>query len=84
MRCVSHRCEAERVDGSRFCAVHRDFLTNLRTNLNEDARTRFRTPPGPLPTRQCDMPGCREPAKAREPYCVRHLQILERRVSSQT
>lgn len=83
MRCSSPNCPTDRAEGSRFCEFHRDILAHYRDEIAAGSRSRLRTPKRTkrLPKRECDMLGCQETAEPREPYCVLHLEILERRAS---
>jgi hypothetical protein len=78
MKCRSPHCPTDRVDGSRFCAYHRDLFAALAQEIDDGKETRRRTPERRRRTlfKQCDHDGCPESALPREPYCEYHLRIL--------
>jgi hypothetical protein len=80
VRCASKRCQSPRVEGSRFCARHRDVLASVAAEIEGGKVARLRSPErvGRRRTlyKACDVEGCVECAVPRESYCAAHLRLL--------
>ena len=86
MKCRSLNCPSAPVEGSRFCAFHRDLLASVADEIAEGKNARLRSPERRSRRtmhKECDMPDCTERAAPRESYCAMHVRMLARSPNAQ-